>query len=660
MPVIRPLPTAVVNQIAAGEVVERPASVVKELMENAVDAGATRVDVAIERGGADLVRVSDNGRGVAPDELLLAVTNHATSKIASADELFRVGTLGFRGEALASISAISRFLLRSRQEGAAEGAELAVLGGSVGEVAPAGCPVGTTIEVRDLFFNTPVRQKFLKTPQTEIGHVTETFTRVALAAPSVHFTLSHNGRTLHDLPPCGGQGRQDELTGWRERIAALFGDDLAAGLIEVASDEPLEEQQDSGPAGSVRLSGFVAHPSHSRANNRLQYLLLNGRAIRDRALQHALGEAYRGLMITGRSPICFLRLEMPPHLVDVNVHPTKLEVRFVDSGRLYSQLLGTLRSKFLASDLRSLGQQGAEPRDGDEAAEAAAGEGDLVGWAKSRLSQRRFDGPHGDAPASAGRSGGAAPFKAFPADRTPVGEPLALRRFTPDPDRTGAAMGVAATDPRSEQAAEYATEYTTPSEPLAVAGKAMQLHNRYLVVETESGMEVIDQHALHERVLYEQIRPRALAGGLEKQKLLVPEPVDLTAEEAAAVLENRELLGRLGIDVSPFGGETVLVESCPAMLRRLRPEETLRGLVEKLLASGEAPDGVTERDIVDELLHSMSCKAAVKYGDPLTDEEIAALLAARPGTENHHHCPHGRATSLEFSCDELDRRFDRV
>src|SRR4051812_37461878 len=330
MPTIRQLPPNVVNKIAAGEVIERPASVVKELVENSIDAGARRIDVTVEQGGSDLIRVVDDGCGVPPEELELALSSHATSKIIDADDLFRVATLGFRGEALASIAAVSRLIFRSRPAAQDTATELQVIGGQAEPLRPAGGPCGTTVEVRNLFFNTPVRQKFLRTTQTEMGHVTEAVSRLALAHPHIHFTLSHGGRTIHDLPPADA----------RQRVAAVFGPELAESLIAINSID-----------GDVQLTGDVANPSQSRPNNRLQYLFLNGRFIRDRSLQHALGEAYRGLLLTGRFPVCFLHLKMPPAAVDVNVHPTKLEVRFQDGGRVYSQLLGTLRTKFLSTDL---------------------------------------------------------------------------------------------------------------------------------------------------------------------------------------------------------------------------------------------------------------------------------------------------------------------
>ena len=287
MPQIRQLPTSVINKIAAGEVIERPASVVKELMENSVDAGATRIDVSIEKGGTELIRIADNGCGIEEEQLELAVTSHATSKIHSAEELFSVGTMGFRGEALASIAEVTQFLIRSRVAESHSGSELMVNGGQRQPIVPCGCPCGTIMEVRNLFFNTPVRRKFLKTPQTEMGHITEAFTRIALANPSVHFTLNHNGRYLHELPP---------VENWGLRIGHFFGSEIESNLIPVNSSH-----------GEVTLDGYAVAPTVSRSHNRMQYLFLNGRFIRDRALQHALTEAYRGLLMTGRFPIAFLR-----------------------------------------------------------------------------------------------------------------------------------------------------------------------------------------------------------------------------------------------------------------------------------------------------------------------------------------------------------------
>ncbi len=631
---IAQLSPAVVNKIAAGEVIERPASVVKELLENAIDAGATRIDAAVEKGGLEAIRVADDGRGIPREELPLAVASHATSKIRSADDLFRVGTLGFRGEALASIAAVSRFSIRSRRAEEDGGAQLEVVGGAAGEIIPVGCPAGTTVEVRNLFFNTPVRRKFLRTTQTEMSHVSEAFTRIALAYPAVHLVLRHQGRTLHDLPPT------QEL---RERIARFFGADLADDLIPVSSGD-----------GDARISGYVANPSQSRSNNRLQYLLLNGRAIRDRSLQHALSEAYRGLLLTGRYPICFLRLELSSELVDVNVHPTKHEVRFQDSGRLYSQLLGMLRMKFLSTDLTA---RASIPGDASgpaiESTGAAASRSRLVDWAKDELAtrqQRLVDqSPSVAGPTATDRPG-----------------PLTLNRLDALDCGAAPASGNATQEASSHPSGpSFATEQAPAPPPTAdrtdaahaALPRALQIHNRYLVVETGEGMEVIDQHALHERILYEQLRDRALQGSVESQRLLVPEPVDLSATEAAAVLEQRELLGKLGVEVEPFGGETILVLAYPAMLSAASPGEVLRELVEQLVCDSPPPN---RRDLFDDLLHMLACKAAVKYGDPLRKEEIEALLAQRHLAIDPHHCPHGRPTALVLTCEDLDRQFKRI
>jgi len=742
MPSIQRLPPHVVNKIAAGEVIERPASVVKELVENSLDAGATRIDVSVERGGLDLLRVVDNGCGIAADELALAVEPHATSKIRTADDLFRVATLGFRGEALASIASVSHFTLRSRQPGEPAGAELTLEGGvsaasGAGAVAsepslafgkavalaaggtsttalasttggraalyddpvvaldaavvPCGCPEGTAVEVRNLFFNTPVRRKFLKSTQTEIGHISEAVARLALAHPGVHFTLRHNGREVYDLPPTAD---------WRQRIARFFGEELAAALIPIERAEPQREE-----GTPCRLFGYVAPPTHSRPNNRSQYFFLNGRCIRDRSLQHALSEAYRGLLLTGRYPIAFVCFELPADAVDVNVHPTKLEVRFQDGGRLYSLLLGTLRTRFLTTDLTAHwkppgGSTVVDPTPSSAAHDPHAADEvrqELVAWAKGQLAGweaddekarpsaqaadpiepllpsdglKVLDKTNAQVESSAARTSDSATF-AEPSEASVPSPGFPLRLHKLDLSR----FGNLKIDSGGAEAAERETAScgAKPPAPLLEGGSgpsasfrqalaatpapAMQVHNRYLIAETAEGVLVIDQHALHERVLYEQLRAKVLAGAVECQNLLVPEPVDLSPAEAAAVLQERELLARLGVRVEPFGGDTVLVTSYPALLAGVNLLEMLRGVVERLLAGGKAPD---RRDLIDELLHMMACKAAVKAGDRLTPEEIDALLQQRHLAQDTHHCPHGRPTALVLTREELDRQFLRT
>jgi len=625
MPQIVRLSASVVNKIAAGEVIERPSSVVKELVENALDAGALRIDVAIAGGGSQLIRVTDDGCGIVAEELPLAVAQHATSKLREADDLFRVATLGFRGEALASIAEVSRLVLRSRPTDQAAAAQLEVVAGQASEVTPAAGARGTTIEVHNLFFNTPVRRKFLRSVPTEVGHVSEAFTRLALAHPHCHFTLRHNERLIYDLPPADP---------WLKRISQLFGPELAEDLIWIESqDEP------------VRLCGYVANPAQNRSHQRMQYLFLNGRHIRDRSLQHALGEAYRGLLMTGRFPITFLQLAMPAELVDVNVHPTKLEVRFQEAGRHYNQLLSTIRTRFLSADLTA--KLSAGPAMGSESArETVAAEGQrqqLAGWAQQQAQrgesgfarQASFDLP----------PGGRAPLELHRVD-VPHAEPP--YRSSPV-SRQAATVG---SEPIGRPAAPSMAEWAPGVRPTAI-----QVHNCYLVVETPTGMLVIDQHALHERILYERFRERVLEGSCETQRLLVPEPVDLSPNEVAVALEKQEILAQLGIGVEHFGGDTILVTSYPAMLSRITPAEVLREAIDGLLSSDKAPE---RRDLLDELLHMMACKAAVKAGDRLTPEEIEALLEQRHLVDDPHHCPHGRPTALMFTREELDKQFKRI
>jgi DNA mismatch repair protein MutL len=744
MPEIRQLPPSVVNKIAAGEVIERPASVVKELVENAVDSGATRIDVTLEQGGSELVRVSDNGCGIEPEQLPLAVACHATSKIRDADDLFRVHTFGFRGEALASIASVSRMCIRSRTADSAAGHELEINGGDLGIVTPCGCPVGTTIEVRNLLFNTPVRRKFLRSGQTEFGHATEAFTRIAIAHPQVHFTLRHQERVLHDLPP---------VASWRERLVTFFGRELNEHLIWVESEHK-----------GTRLNGYVGHPDLNRSHNRMQYLLLNGRFIRDRSLQHALSEAYRGLLMTGRFPVAFLRIDMPPDEVDVNVHPTKIEVRFQDSGTLYSQMLSALRTKFLSTDLTTRvpaeTKQASAPSEQD-AASAARHRESISSWARGAeateplistpaVHQERLpltpsplgrvpefrpfgdrnsvfstnlatisstQGPAGIQPTSAaaglhamgmdplngaasgidhrsqsdalsGTTSGAPTFN-------PTGD-ASLHRLDPahSPDfsvhptstltnvsnatsgpGSQASTGAVSEHPSASHRAEWEAGAASsgqehlPRNPNSLAGSpasmigvmrgliGLQVHNRYLVTENEEGMVIIDQHALHERILYEQLRERVLAGRMEMQRLLIPEPVSLTASEAAAALEARDTLAQLGITIEPFGGATVMISSYPAMLANMAPQEVLRLVLDLLIGGERVPD---RRDLLDELLHMISCKAAIKAGDRLSPEEITALLEQRDFFQDTHHCPHGRPTALVFSREELDKRFKRI
>ncbi len=702
MPIIRQLSASLINKIAAGEVIERPASVVKELLENSIDAGATRIELAIEGGGMEMIRISDNGCGIDQDQIHLAIASHATSKLETADDLFDVHTLGFRGEALASISEVSHLTMRTRVAQSDSGYELTVRGGESSPLQPVGAPVGTTIEVRHLFFNTPVRRKFLKTPSTEAGHITEAFTRIALAFPNVHMTLLSGQRTMFDL---------HATDSWKDRIRAFMGDEIADALIAVQSHQE-----------AAKLVGYVADPSVSRSNNRLQYLFLNGRFIRDRSLQHALGEAYRGLLMVGRFTNCFQRLELPPKEVDVNVHPTKMEDRFQEGGKLYSQLLQTLRHQFLTTDLTARARHvpGPLPQGlrGDGSSTGQSLRADSADTTTSSLTatlphnapqaheERRWEDhsqrmttierppllPRLDLP-----SPPIPPFKPFASRPGGLGGLPGLAGLRPVQQTTGT-HGSASTLPAHHQqlpegathwspvaetpldieqdelessplenganatsvsavATEFADSPSTDGPVMSSGNVGMQLHNRYLITQDEHGMVVVDQHALHERILYEQLRQKIEQRALETQRLLVPEPIDLTPAEAAAALDSKEVLARIGIEVEAFGGDTVLMTSYPAMLANLRPAEVLRQVLEPLMSGGKEPSA---REVLDELLHMLACKAAVKAGDRLSPTEITALLEQRYHFQDTHHCPHGRPTALHFSREQLDRMFKRT
>jgi DNA mismatch repair protein MutL len=673
MGIIRELPPSVINQIAAGEVVERPASVVKELLENAIDAGATRIELSVERGGKDLVRVADNGGGMDRDDLLLAFRPHATSKLSEAGDLFRIATLGFRGEALAAIAEVSKVRCQTRTaDAAAIGSEIEIEGGVASAVRDCGTPTGTVIEVRNLFYNTPVRRTFLKSDTTEAGHVAEMFIRVALAHPTLHMTFRSGGRVVHELPA---------VTGLKERLAVFFGRDLAESLLWVESTFE-----------SAHLWGYVAHPSQSRSTAKGQYLFVGGRYVRDRSLGHALTEAYRGLLMVGRMPVAFLHLDLPPEEVDVNVHPTKVEVRFRDANRIYSQLLATVRQTFLTSDLHtqlqappaSASAQSGSPssppatsspallRDpGDRStrpfalADAASSRQEVASWFAPR------SGP-GFKPHPAPGYAGGTPAQPWLRTLPPVGAQAPADRFDefapaasghqdppshsgPEPvlDPGPTLARVSADETAPDGLSPWEPERERETQPL----RALQVHDSYLVAETSDGMVVIDQHALHERILYEELRLRLEQGGVEAQRLLVPEPVDLQAADTAEVLERRDVLGRLGLEVEPFGGDTVLVSSLPAMLSGAEPARLLRDLADHFRS---APMPPSPEGVLEDVLNMIACKAAVKAGQRLSLQEVAALIERRHLVANTHHCPHGRPTALVFTKAELERQFGRI
>lgn len=615
---IQQLSPSVINKIAAGEVIERPASVVKELLENSVDALSTRIEVDIEQGGSELIRLVDDGEGIHPDDIELAVASHATSKIADAADLFRVRTMGFRGEALASIAEVSQFRIRSKQRDQLHGTEMEVHGGIIKEPRTCGCPDGTQIEIRQLFFNTPVRRKFLKTQSTEFGHIAEQFTRVALANPNLHMVLRHNGKTVYELPATHQLG---------ERLELFFGSELAKQLIFVEAEH-----------NGARLWGYVAPPSQSKATRKGQYLFLNGRWIQDRSLQHALGEAYRGLVMVGRYPQAFLFLELDPEQVDVNVHPTKSEVRFQDSQQLYRLVLSTLRNRFLTmeSDAPLTIERGrSDAPAAPVSREPQLLQRELVSWVNEQLFDE--EGPETNAEGQGPWAEG--------------------NERSEEQEMADSVSAVSHSEPGSVDSTLNPQPSTLDPRPSPTEIRAMQVHDCYLVVETTDGITVIDQHALHERIMYEQLRRRVLSGSVEVQKLLIPVTVELSPREAAVLLDQAELLAELGLHLQEFGGSTLALLGYPRLLAKADPRTLLRDIVDLLESSGRR---IERRDLIDKLLHMMSCKAAIKAGQRLTFEEMEALLEQRHLCDDHHHCPHGRPTALKLTRAELDRQFGRL
>ncbi|MAD20406.1 MAG: DNA mismatch repair protein MutL [Planctomycetaceae bacterium] len=621
---IRRLPTSVVNQIAAGEVVERPASVVKELMENAFDAGATRIEIEIAGGGRDLIRVADDGGGVPVEELPLAVEAHATSKIESAADLEAVSTMGFRGEALASIASVSRFSIESRTIAGDEAWRIEVVDGKATSPSPVAGPVGTRIEVRNLFHAVPARRRFLKSETAESARIAEVVRLLALARPGIGLRLVSNGRKLVELPGTDDPGR---------RIVGVLGAEMDGRLLEVRGEI-------GAPADGtlVGLWGMIGLPETARPTSRQQRFFLNGRAIEDRSLSHALKEGFRGVIEPGRHPVGVLHLDMAPARVDVNVHPAKTEVRFREARPLHGLVRHAVRQALEAADLvRDIGIP--EPSAGP------AAHGTPIVETRSMPPGSPVGGrviPRGQWSSDPARDLDRA-RAAMEADGSPV-VPSSGVRPTP-----GVSPGDAAAPP---PAAEVL--------PTLVGEDAvLQVHQSFLVTQDADGLVIIDQHALHERVMFEQLHERFSRGPLESQRQLVPVVFDAEPSAIAALETLAPLLERLGIDAVPAGPRGIAIHAFPSLLlhRRVDPAPFLSELLDR------AADGQVDREdheaALSEVLDVMSCKAAIKAGDRLGEREIAELLAMRDRIDREGSCPHGRPTHLRIPIAEIERRFGR-
>jgi DNA mismatch repair protein MutL len=659
MPRIQVLSDLLVNKIAAGEVIERPASVVKELVENSLDAGARRVEIAVEQGGHKLIRVTDDGPGMDRDDLVLSVRPHATSKIRAEDDLFGIVTLGFRGEALASIGAVSQLRIVSRAAGADEAHEIRVTGDRVEPVAATSGPPGTTIEVRELFFNVPARQKFLRTAQTEMGHITEQLARIALVQPDVEFRLTHNGRVVHHLRPAAGLG---------SRVADFYGRELADTLLEINRTER-----------GLGIHGLAAPPAESRSSTKWQYVFLNGRYIRDRFVSHAIREAYRGLIEANRNPVVFLAMTIDPAAVDVNVHPTKVEVRWRDSNVLYSQVLSALRDRFLNADLtpslRAGGDDASRSPSSDASPDAgvapgAADEADDNAEAAERRRRIResiadffkqssppagssYGVPGAYRPSTGGGRMPAGYRESSGSPRSSEGWPLSSDRTGHPDDGTSPGAPLRSGDLMPAGRGDGADDVFD----LGPCPRVIQVHRSYLVAETSEGMVIIDQHALHERILFEQLSEQFHSGPLESQRMLIPEPIDVSPDQVSVIETHADVLHQLGFELTPYGPNTLAVHAAPTLLKPERVLEFLRDMLDRL---SDRSSPASAEMLTNDLLSMMACKAAVKAGDPLTPEEIQALMSQQHRVARSSNCPHGRPTSLRLSIRELEKQFKRV
>lgn len=628
---IRALPTLVVNQIAAGEVVDRPASVVKELLDNALDAGATRITIELEKGGIELVRVTDDGCGIPASEVELALSPHATSKITDAQDLDAIATMGFRGEALASIASVSRLSLRTRTHDASEAIRVDIAGDERSAPRPDAGPVGTSIGVRNLFFNTPARRKFLRTPQTEQGHCVEIVRTLAISHPRVGFKLTIDGRTTLDLAPTDSP---------RRRALDVVGNEYESQYIEVHADRFDDDR-------GIALWGLVATPALARPTTRWQHVYINGRPVRDRTIQHALREAYRGLTEPGKHPSAVLLIEMAPSGVDVNVHPAKSEVRFRDGSVVHTTVLRAVRDALREADLTGAVEQHAQPASNDQPATDASAIADFVNRFKSapnEQSQRGFEYR--------------AVAEAVQAER----ERIELDRKRLDDERK------ALEDERRTRA--FSTDHLrvtrTPDAPgqetidaPRPADRPLRVHNAYLVTQDERGVVIVDQHALHERVMFEKLRERFEAGGLERQRLLMPAVLNAPASQVESLDAMRETFERLGVEVEPIGPGQVGVHAFPTLLldKGVDPLDFVGELLERAEHEGFA---ATSEEAIHEILDMMACKAAIKAGDALSDDEIAELMRLRETVERASNCPHGRPTAIRLTIDELEKRFGRA
>jgi len=607
------------NQIAAGEVVERPASVVKELLENSLDAGATRLDIDVEDGGIKLIRIRDNGGGVEQDDLPLTIARHATSKIRDLDDLEGVATLGFRGEALASISSVSRLSLTSSPDGTGAGWKVQAEGRDMESViAPAAHSQGTTVEVRDLFFNTPARRKFLRTDKTEFNHLEEVVKRLALSHFTVGFTLRHNQRIVHALKPATDDAEQDR------RVGSLCGSNFVANAVRVDTQTP-----------GLRLWGWLGLPTFSRSQADLQYFFVNGRSVRDKVVNHAVRQAYQDVMYHGRHAAYVLFLELDPKGVDVNVHPTKHEVRFRESRQVHDFLFRTLHRA-----IAELTPADAQPQPALATLTASSAPAVRGIEAGEFREQTRLHLP---------------PQAATPAWQ--VRETMqAYQRLHPEPVESNAltSSSLFGTQAGAALAPQSLPEEDGDIPPLGFA--LAQLHGIYILAQNRDGLVLVDMHAAHERITYERLKTSWDEEKIRSQPLLVPHSMAVSSREADFAEEQSDLFRRLGFELERMGPETLLIRELPILLRNANVEQLVRDVLSDVVAEGNSQ---RIDNVLNELLATMACHGSVRANRKLTLPEMNALLRDMEITERSGQCNHGRPTWVPMSLTDLDKLFLR-
>ncbi len=619
---IRQLSDHAINQIAAGEVIERPASVVKELVENALDAGAGRVSVVTSAGGKTLIRVDDDGSGIPGAELPLAVERHCTSKL-SEDDLFDIRSLGFRGEALPSIGAVARLSLTSRHAGDPHGWTVMVEGGVKRGPEPAGRPPGTRVEVRDLFFATPARLKFLKSDRAEGAAVTDVVKRLALANPTVRFELSGTDRQTLTYAAASGE------RALAARIAQVMGTEF------VENSRPVDALREG-----VRLSGLAGLPTFHRANSLAQFFFVNGRPVRDKLLMSALRGAYADVLARDRHPVAVLFIELDSRQVDVNVHPAKADVRFRDAQLVRGLVVGALRQVFAEAGYRASTHNAQAALAAFAAGERTAtgtGQGGLGGYG------RGFAPPPSDWRASA--------FRPLDGEGAAVGGPSAVAGFSETPQAAFADVARPSADARAHAVEAEAERLARP-----LGAARAQLHATYVIAQTEDGLVIVDQHAAHERLVYERLKEALARKAVARQGLLIPEIVELPEEDIARLVARAGDLEEVGLVVEPFGPGAVAVRETPAMLGQI----DIRGLVRDLADDLAEWDETTRlRERLDHVAATMACHGSVRAGRRLRPEEMDALLREMEATPNSGQCNHGRPTWIELKLSDIERLFGR-